>query len=246
MGRFSYSSIVTLHSSLPVSPLPVSLPDRLARPLRSLRVSVTDRCNLRCQYCMSIEGAARVGYVNPDQTTFEYLRGRPFAPQGARFDEAVAWWKSLASDSDATYDDEVTIDGTRLEPTVTWGINPGQSVSISSRIPTPDDVAPGERAGISEALTFMALVTSPSKFDVILTENLFGDILSDEAAVIVGSIGLLPSASIGDGPGLFEPVHGSAPDIAGSDKANPIGAIASVAMRIPSAVCWRAPVTRAS
>jgi 3-isopropylmalate dehydrogenase len=76
----------------------------------------------------------------------------------------------------------------------------------------------------------MALVTSPSRFDVVLTENLFGDILSDEAAVIAGSIGLLPSASTGDGPGLFEPVHGSAPDIAGRNLANPIGAIASAAM----------------
>src|SRR3954447_9366799 len=76
----------------------------------------------------------------------------------------------------------------------------------------------------------MALVTGPKRFDVILTENLFGDILSDEAAVIAGSIGLLPSASLGDGPGLYEPVHGSAPDIAGKDLANPIGAIASAAM----------------
>ncbi len=76
----------------------------------------------------------------------------------------------------------------------------------------------------------MALVTGPTRFDVILTENLFGDILSDEAAVIVGSIGLLPSASLGDGPGLYEPVHGSAPDIAGRDIANPVGAIASAAM----------------
>ena len=76
----------------------------------------------------------------------------------------------------------------------------------------------------------MALVTNPTRFDVVLTENLFGDILSDEAAVIAGSIGLLPSASLGTGPGLFEPVHGSAPDIAGQDKANPLGAIASLAM----------------
>ena len=76
----------------------------------------------------------------------------------------------------------------------------------------------------------MMLVTAPSRFDVVLTENLFGDILSDEAAVIPGSIGLLPSASLGDGPGLYEPVHGSAPDIAGRDKANPIGAIASVSL----------------
>jgi len=76
----------------------------------------------------------------------------------------------------------------------------------------------------------MALVTHPARFDVVLTENLFGDILSDEAAVIAGSIGLLPSASLGDGPGLYEPVHGSAPDIAGQDKANPLGTIASLSM----------------
>ncbi len=77
----------------------------------------------------------------------------------------------------------------------------------------------------------MALVTHPTRFDVILTENLFGDILSDEAAVIAGSIGLLGSASLGaSGPGLFEPIHGSAPDIAGSGKANPGGAMASAAM----------------
>jgi 3-isopropylmalate dehydrogenase len=76
----------------------------------------------------------------------------------------------------------------------------------------------------------MRLVASPAAIDVLLTENLFGDILSDEAAVLTGSLGLLPSGSIGDGPGLFEPVHGSAPDIAGKGVANPIGAIASVAM----------------
>jgi 3-isopropylmalate dehydrogenase len=76
----------------------------------------------------------------------------------------------------------------------------------------------------------MRLITDPASIDVLLTENLFGDILSDEAGVLAGSLGLLPSASLGDGPGLFEPVHGSAPDIAGQGVANPIGAIASVAM----------------
>jgi 3-isopropylmalate dehydrogenase len=74
------------------------------------------------------------------------------------------------------------------------------------------------------------LVSRPAEIDVLLTENLFGDILSDEAAVLTGSLGLLPSASIGDGPGLFEPVHGSAPGLAGKNIANPIGAIASVAL----------------
>jgi len=77
----------------------------------------------------------------------------------------------------------------------------------------------------------MQLVRDPSQFDVIVTENLFGDILSDEAAVITGSIGMLPSASLGEGnPGLYEPIHGSAPDIAGQDKANPLATILSVAM----------------
>lgn len=76
----------------------------------------------------------------------------------------------------------------------------------------------------------MALVARPTAFDVILTENLFGDILSDEAAVLPGSLGLLPSASLGDGAGLFEPVHGSAPDLAGRGVANPGGAIASAAL----------------
>jgi 3-isopropylmalate dehydrogenase len=79
----------------------------------------------------------------------------------------------------------------------------------------------------------MQLVSAPSDFDVILTENLFGDILSDEAAMITGSIGMLPSASIsGDGPGMFEPVHGSAPDIAGTGKANPMAMFLSVAMML--------------
>jgi 3-isopropylmalate dehydrogenase len=76
----------------------------------------------------------------------------------------------------------------------------------------------------------MRLVADPARIDVLLTENLFGDILSDEAAVLTGSLGMLPSASIGDGPGLFEPVHGSAPDIAGQGVANPLGAIASAAL----------------
>src|SRR5581483_11255713 len=78
----------------------------------------------------------------------------------------------------------------------------------------------------------MKLALAPASFDVVLTENMFGDILSDEAGAVCGSLGLLPSASLGPGPGLFEPVHGSAPDIAGQGKANPIGAIASAAMML--------------
>ena len=82
----------------------------------------------------------------------------------------------------------------------------------------------------------MKLAYAPSSFDVVLTENMFGDILSDEAGAVVGSLGLLPSASLGDAAGLFEPVHGSAPDIAGKDIANPIGAVASAAMLLRHAL----------
>lgn len=82
----------------------------------------------------------------------------------------------------------------------------------------------------------MDLIKKPTRFDVIVTSNLFGDILTDEAAVLAGSIGLLPSASLGDGPGLYEPIHGSAPDIAGKGIANPLGTIASVAMMLRSSL----------
>ncbi|MFA6506169.1 MAG: 3-isopropylmalate dehydratase large subunit [Treponemataceae bacterium] len=86
---------------------------------------------------MSIEGGSRLGYVNPDETTFAYLKGRPYAPSGAAFDRAVAYWKSTASDSDARYDDEITIDVSVLSPMVTWGINPGQAVYVDQRLPDP-------------------------------------------------------------------------------------------------------------
>ncbi len=107
------------------------------------RMSMDERMTI-CN--MSIEGAARVGYVNPDRTTFEFLQGRAFAPQGTAFDEAVRWWSSIASDRDARYDDEVTLAGAEIEPTVTWGINPGQSVGIDGRLPAPGD-APARGPG---------------------------------------------------------------------------------------------------
>jgi len=83
---------------------------------------------------MSIEGGARVGYINPDETTFEFLRGRPYAPAGEMFERAARWWRHMASDRDAAYDDRVTFNAASIEPTVTWGINPGQSVAVSEPI----------------------------------------------------------------------------------------------------------------
>ena len=106
---------------------------------------------------MSIEGGARAGYVNPDETTFAYLKGRPFVPIGVAWDDAVARWRSFASDRDAMYDDVVRIAAADIAPTVTWGINPGQAISIEERVPRPDDVPSADRASIEEALEYMQL-----------------------------------------------------------------------------------------
>lgn len=88
---------------------------------------------------MSIEGGARCGYVNPDETTFNYIKGREYAPKGEEFEKAVVFWKSIASDPDAMYDDVIKIDGSKIEPTVTWGINPGQATGINEKLPFADD-----------------------------------------------------------------------------------------------------------
>ena len=106
---------------------------------------------------MSIEGGARVGYVNPDETTFEYLKGRAFAPEGAAFERAVAWWRSMASDPGAGYDDRVELEGADIAPTVTWGINPGQAIGVDEPVPSPNDVEVAERASFAEALAHMEL-----------------------------------------------------------------------------------------
>ncbi|MCX7869092.1 MAG: 3-isopropylmalate dehydratase large subunit [Terrimicrobiaceae bacterium] len=106
---------------------------------------------------MSIEGGARVGYVNPDATTFDYLRGRPYAPQGAAWDEAVARWRSFASDPGAPYDDVAEFRAEEIAPTVTWGINPGQAIFIDEKIPHPDELPEKDRAVGIEALEHMRL-----------------------------------------------------------------------------------------
>ncbi|MGQ0644982.1 MAG: 3-isopropylmalate dehydratase large subunit [Elusimicrobiota bacterium] len=118
---------------------------------------VIDRMTMeeRLTVCnMAIEGGARVGYINPDQTTFDYLKGKPFVPAGGGFEKAVAFWRSVASDPDASFADDVALDGSAVEPYVAWGINPGQSVGVSSRLPKPEEAANGNRASLEEAYKF--------------------------------------------------------------------------------------------
>jgi 3-isopropylmalate/(R)-2-methylmalate dehydratase large subunit len=107
---------------------------------------------------MSIEAGARAGLVAPDEVTFEYLKGRPHAPSGAEWDAAVAAWRELHTDADATFDTEVVIDAAKLSPFVTWGTNPGQGAPLADRVPNPADIAdPVERAAAERALEYMGL-----------------------------------------------------------------------------------------
>ena len=152
---------------------------------------VVDRMSMdeRMTICnMSIEGGARVGYVNPDLTTYRYIEGRTFAPEGDTLMRAREWWASLATDLDAAYDDEVVINGTVIEPRVTWGINPGQSVAVTGRIPLPNGA---DRVSVSEALEFMGLSAGApiagTKVNVAFVGSCTNSRLSDlrEAAAIV-------------------------------------------------------------
>lgn len=107
---------------------------------------------------MSIEAGARAGMIAPDEKTFDYVKGRDHAPQGADWDAAVEYWKTLPTDEGAVFDAEVSIDASELEPFVTWGTNPGQGVHLSDAVPNPADIAdPNERAAAERALEYMDL-----------------------------------------------------------------------------------------
>ena len=159
------------------------------------RMTMDERMTL-CN--MSIEGGARAGYVNPDETTIAYLKGRRFAPAGADFDRASMWWRAIASDADAVYDDDTRFDGGALRPMVTWGINPGQSAAVDERVPGPGDVAEGERAGLADALAYMGLdagaAIAGTKVDVAFIGSCTNGRLSDlqEAARVVRGRRLAP------------------------------------------------------
>ena len=106
---------------------------------------------------MSIEGGAQAGYVNPDQTTYDYLKGRPHAPQGDAWSRAIQYWESVRSDTDANYDDVVHFQAENIAPHVTWGINPGQSVSLDEPLPDPKKMSEGEKHTAEHAYQHMKL-----------------------------------------------------------------------------------------
>ncbi|RIV86411.1 3-isopropylmalate dehydratase large subunit [Aurantiacibacter xanthus] len=122
---------------------------------------------------MSIEGGARAGLIAPDETTFAYLKDRPLAPKGAEWDEAVAYWKTLHTDEGATFDKSVVIDATLIEPTVTWGTSPEDTVGISGEVPDPMSFAdPNKQRAAQASLEYMGL-TPGQKLAEVEVQNIF-------------------------------------------------------------------------
>jgi 3-isopropylmalate/(R)-2-methylmalate dehydratase large subunit len=133
---------------------------------------------------MAIEGGARCGYVNPDEKTFEYLKGRPYSPKGAEWDATVEKWRAVASDKDCVYDDVVNIKAEDIPPTVTWGVSPDQAVAVTENVPSPDDAKTAtQRESIEDALKYMKLSAGApikgTKIDVAFIGSCTNGRLSD-------------------------------------------------------------------
>jgi 3-isopropylmalate/(R)-2-methylmalate dehydratase large subunit len=124
---------------------------------------------------MSIEAGARAGMVAPDQITYDYLEGRPHAPQGADWDEAIAYWNTLPTDEGAKFDAEVFLDANTLDPFVTWGTNPGQGISLNASVPSPDDFSdPNDKAAAIRALEYMDLTPGTKMKDIAVNTVFLG------------------------------------------------------------------------
>ncbi|MCS5571937.1 MAG: 3-isopropylmalate dehydratase large subunit, partial [Pseudomonadales bacterium] len=136
---------------------------------------------------MSIEGGARCGYINPDETTFEFLRGKERVPVGEEFDRDVEKWRAYASDPDAEYDDVVTFNAADIEPTVTWGVTPAQAISITENVPSPEDAQGLEKSLVTDALDYMQLDAGQpikgTKIDVAFIGSCTNGRLSDFESV---------------------------------------------------------------
>ena len=160
---------------------------------------------------MSIEAGARAGMVAPDETTFGYLEGRPFAPRGERWARALAYWKTLSSDAEATFDREVALDGTEIAPMVTWGTSPQDALPITERVPDPARAADAtRRESMERALAYMGLTAGTPLTDIVVDRVFIGsctnsrlDDLRAAAQVVKGRRVVVP-AWIVPGSGLVK------------------------------------------
>jgi 3-isopropylmalate/(R)-2-methylmalate dehydratase large subunit len=149
---------------------------------------------------MSIEAGARAGMIGPDETTYAYIKGRPHAPRGDQWDEAVAYWRTLPTDPDATFDKEVTIDASALTPFVTWGTNPGQGVPLGANVPSPDDFTdPVDRAAAERALEYMGLTAGQPLRDVAVDTVFLGSCTNGRLSDLRSAADVLRGRKVADG-----------------------------------------------
>ncbi|GAB2743434.1 3-isopropylmalate dehydratase large subunit [Kitasatospora kifunensis] len=149
---------------------------------------------------MSIEAGARAGMIAPDQTTFDYLQGRPHAPQGVDWDAAVAYWQTLATDEDAAFDAEVFIDATELTPFVTWGTNPGQGAPLGASVPDPASFAdPQERVAAENALSYMGLVAGTPLREVAVDAVFVGSCTNGRIEDLRAAAAILQGRRVAEG-----------------------------------------------
>jgi 3-isopropylmalate/(R)-2-methylmalate dehydratase large subunit len=159
---------------------------------------------------MSIEAGARAGMVAPDQITFDYLKGRPHAPQGADWDAAVEYWKTLPSDEGAKFDEEVFLDANTLDPFVTWGTNPGQGVSLLDVVPNPADIADAnEKAAAERALEYMDLKPGTKMKDIKVDTVFLGSCTNSRIEDLRAAAAIIEGKQKADGV-RFMVVPGSA------------------------------------
>ncbi len=150
-------------------------------------------CNL------SIEGGARFGMIAPDQTTFDYIQGRPYAPKGAAFDEAVEYWQTLKSDDDAEFDRDVTIDAAEIAPIVTWGTSPEDALPVTATVPTPSNASEADAERITATIDYMGLTPGKALTDIQIDQVFIGSCtnariedLRAAAAVLAGRRSKVP------------------------------------------------------
>jgi 3-isopropylmalate/(R)-2-methylmalate dehydratase large subunit len=149
---------------------------------------------------MSIEAGARAGMIAPDETTFEYLKGRPYAPRGAAWDEAVAAWRALRTDDDAVFDHEVELDADALTPFVTWGTNPGQGLPLSASVPDPERLADeNERVAAEKALAYMGLTPGTPLRDISVDTVFLGSCTNGRIEDLRAAAGVLKGHQVADG-----------------------------------------------